>query len=66
MLSSSTLEGADIPGTVFENYVKGLIKHWSILASFWKHEVCGQTVLPDILSNFQTICKGQKLRKKSH
>ena len=27
MLSSSTLEGADIPGTVFENYIKSLIKH---------------------------------------
>ena len=27
MLSSSTLEGADIPGTVFENRRKSLIKH---------------------------------------
>ena len=30
-------------------------KKSSILASFWKPEVCGQTVLPDILSNFQAI-----------
>ena len=31
-------------------------KKWSILASFWKAEVCGQTVLPD-----RSILIGQKL-----
>ena len=29
---------------------------WSILASFWKPEVCGQTVLPD-----RSVLIGQKL-----
>ena len=29
---------------------------WSILASFWKPEICGQTVLPD-----RSVLKGQKL-----
>ena len=29
---------------------------WSILASFWKPEACGQTVLPD-----RSLLKGQKL-----
>ena len=29
---------------------------WSILASFWKPEACGQTVLPD-----RSVLKGQKL-----
>ena len=31
-------------------------KNWSILASFWKPEACGQTVLPD-----RSILIGQKL-----
>ena len=29
---------------------------WSILASFWKPEACGQTVLPD-----RSVLIGQKL-----
>ena len=35
-------------------------KKWSILASFWKPEACGQTVLPDI-----SVLKGQKLVEKA-
>ena len=31
-------------------------KKWLILASFWKPEACGQTVLPD-----RSVLKGQKL-----
>ena len=31
-------------------------KKWSILASFWKPEACGQTVLPD-----RSVLVGQKL-----
>ena len=31
-------------------------KNWSILASFWKPEACGQTVLPD-----RSILIGQKI-----
>ena len=31
-------------------------KKWSILASFWKPEACGQTVLPD-----RSVLIGQKL-----
>ena len=32
------------------------VKKWSILASFWKPEACGQTVLPD-----RSVLMGQKL-----
>ena len=31
-------------------------KKWSILASFWKPEACGQTVLPD-----RSVLIGQKM-----
>ena len=33
---------------------------WSILASFWKPEACGQTVLPD-----RSVVIGQKLAEKA-
>ena len=33
---------------------------WSILASFWKPEACGQTVLPD-----RSVLIGQKLVGKA-
>ena len=33
---------------------------WYILASFWKTEACGQTVLPD-----RSVLKGQKLVKNA-
>ena len=36
-------------------------KKWSILASFWKPEACGQTVLPD-----RSILIGQKLVENSN
>ena len=53
---------------MFENHRKSLCLHfewtnvnqkcqkWSILASFWKTEACGQTVLPD-----RSVLIGQKL-----
>ena len=41
--------------TVFENHRKSLQK-WFILASSWKPEACGQTVLPD-----RSVFIGQKL-----
>ena len=34
--------------TVFENHRKKSHSTWFILASFWKPEACGQTVLPDM------------------
>ena len=37
-----------------------LIKKWSILASFWKPDVCGQTVLPD-----RSLFIGQKSVEKA-
>ena len=37
-----------------------LIQKWSILASFWKPEACGQTVLPD-----RSILIGQKLMENA-
>ena len=37
-----------------------LIKKWSILASFWKPDVCGQTVLPD-----RSLLIGQKSVEKA-
>ena len=60
--------------TVFENHTKSLIQHsseatyvcilsgqkWSILASFFKPETCGQTVLPD-----GSFLIGQKLVKNA-
>ena len=66
---NSLMMTLDVKGTVFENHRKSLIQHcesewtkvllkcqkWSILASFWKSETCGQTVLPDT-----SILKGQK------
>ena len=40
------------------------VKIWSILASFWKTEACGQTVLPDrsILIG-QTLVENAKIEK---
>ena len=38
-----------------QNLIKNA-KKWSILASFWKPEACGQTVLPD-----RSVLIGQKL-----
>ena len=35
-------------------------KKWSILASFWKPEACGQTVLPD-----RSFLIGQKLAENA-
>ena len=35
-------------------------KKWSILASFWKPEACGQTVLPD-----RSVFIGQKLMENA-
>ena len=34
---------------MFKSHRKGLIKHLVNLASFWKSEVFGQPVLPDML-----------------
>ena len=57
---------------MFENHRKSLRLHfewtnvnqkcqnWSILASFWKTEVCSQTVLPE-----RSILIGQKLAKNT-
>ena len=36
---------------------------WSILASFWNLEVCGQTVLPDTLIFWQKVVKITKIEK---
>ena len=40
---------------------------WSILASFWRPEACGQTVLPDrsVLIG-QKLVKNAKIKKKSN
>ena len=40
---------------------------WSILASFWKPEACGQTALPDrsILKG-QTLMENAKIEKNSN
>ena len=46
--------------TVFENHTKSLIQQLSLLASFWKPEAFGQTVLPD-----RSILVGQKLMENA-
>ena len=54
--SQSTLRAKQATFTFWED--KSLLKmpKWSILASFWKPEACGQTVLPDM-----SVLIGQKL-----
>ena len=53
--------------TVFENHRKSLVEHFELkmlkmvnLASFWKTEAFGQTVLPDM-----SVFIGQKLFKNA-
>ena len=46
--------------TVFENHTENLIQQLSLLASFWKPEAFGQTVLPD-----RSILVGQKLMENA-
>ena len=43
-----------------QKLIKNAKKKMSILASFWKPEACGQTVLPD-----RSVLKGQKLAENS-